>query len=175
MRVFSLKVLGIDPGVASTGWGVVETDSSSMNGIKAIAWGVIKTQKGVEPAKRLAEIYTQLGILFKKYKPDFAALEKLFFCKNSKTVMAVGEARGVAILAIEIAGLKYKEFTPLQVKDGICGYGRAEKKQVQLMVKALLNMDELPRPDDAADGLAVAVCCANSVKFEDKIKKAKAK
>ncbi len=161
-----MRILGIDPGVALTGWGVIDTDKTRDNGLALVDYGVIKTAKDLEQGQRLHEIYTQLGILIKKYKPDIASMEKLFFCRNVTTAISVGEARGVILMAVKEGNLPLKEFTPMQVKSGVCGYGKADKKQVQTMVKAILQMDEIPKPDDAADGLAVAICCSSSVKFD---------
>lgn len=164
-----LCVLGIDPGVASTGWGVVEESPNADNGLVCVDYGVIKTSKEEEHPSRLQTIYKELKKIVKKFNPDIVAIEKLYFCKNLKTAMKVGEARGVTILALSEFDLPIKEFTPLQIKDAVCGYGKADKHQVQSMVQSILAMEELPKPDDAADGLAVAICCATSVRIEEKL------
>lgn len=153
MRI--LIILGIDPGTAITGYGVVNYTG---NHFRMLAYGVISTAKDTEPAGRLNEIYEGVIRLFAMYKPDYMAIEELFFNKNVKTALQVGQARGVALLAAERQGLPIFEYTPLQVKQAVVGYGRAEKKQVQFMVKAILNLQEIPRPDDAADALAIAIC-----------------
>ncbi len=164
-----MKILGIDPGVASTGWGVVETDDHAENGLKLVDFGVIKTSKDTELAERLLEIHVELIDLVKKFKPDHAAVEQLFFYNNAKTAIAVGEARGIVLLSLCETKVPFKEFTPLQVKDAVCGYGKADKKQVQSMVKMLLGMDHTPKPDDAADGLAIAICCSTSLGMEKRL------
>jgi len=153
-------VLGIDPGTAATGFGVIKKNRE----LKLIDYGRIKTSASSTTAERLKEIYNQLTKLIKKYKPNIAAVEDIFFFKNLKTVIKVSQARGVILLAIAKSKIPIKEYTPLQVKQAVACYGRAEKKQVQEMVKILLNLKEIPKPDDAADALAVAICCANSLK-----------
>lgn len=161
--------LGIDPGVATTGWGVVEDSKGSLNGLSAVDHGVISTEVGQPVSSRLSEIYKGLRKILRKYKPAGVAIEQLFFCKNVKTAIRVGEARGVILLALSVPGLEIQEFTPLQVKDAVCGYGKADKKQVQRMVQSILGMDDLPRPDDAADGLALAICLASSMESLGKL------
>ncbi len=156
----SYTILGIDPGIATTGFGVIEVDSQKL---KLIDYGCILTKVGLSHGQRLKQIHEELDALIKKYKPQATAVEKLFFCNNAKTALIVGEARGVVILTICQNNLPIHEFTPLQVKQAVSAYGKADKKQVQQMVKLLLNMKEIPKPDDAADALAVAICCANTV------------
>ncbi|MGN1212531.1 MAG: crossover junction endodeoxyribonuclease RuvC [Christensenellales bacterium] len=147
-------ILGIDPGYAIVGFGVIEKIGSN---IKVIDYGVITTPKEDSMPKRLNDIYDSLCALIDKYKPDCMALEELFFQNNQKTAIAVAQARGV----IELAGMKkigrLYEYTPLQIKQALTGVGRAEKKQVQYMVKAILGLNSIPKPDDAADALAVAI------------------
>ncbi|MGN1222135.1 MAG: crossover junction endodeoxyribonuclease RuvC [Christensenellales bacterium] len=147
-------ILGIDPGYAIVGFGVIEKIGSN---IKVIDYGVITTPKEDNMPKRLNDIYDSLCALIDKYKPDCMALEELFFQNNQKTAIAVAQARGV----IELAGMKkigrLYEYTPLQIKQALTGVGRAEKKQVQYMVKAILGLNSIPKPDDAADALAVAI------------------
>lgn len=152
-------ILGIDPGIADTGFGVIAKDG---NKIRCLDYGSVKTEAKKELALRLAEISIELNKLIKKYKPQIIAVEQLFFCKNVKTALVVGQARGVVILTAIQNNINPIEFTPLQVKQAVSTYGRAEKAQVQKMVKLLLNLKEIPKPDDAADALAIAICAANS-------------
>jgi len=152
--------LGIDPGIAATGFGVIKKEN---NQLKLIGYGCIKTPAGRPHGQRLKQINAELAKLIKKFKPEAVAVEKLFFCSNVKTALTVGEARGVVMLTICQNNLPAFEYTPLEVKQAVSAYGRAEKMQVQRMVKLLLNMKEIPMPDDAADALAVAICCANYV------------
>ena len=160
-------ILGIDPGTATTGFGIIE---SQKNKLKVLGFGCIETDKNLDMPERLNLIAKELKNIIKKYKPQIMAVEELFFFKNSKTVITVGQARGVILFVGKDQGLKICEYTPLQVKQAVVGYGRAEKRQVQQMVKSILGLDEVPKPDDAADALAVAVCCESSVKFESRIK-----
>ncbi len=149
------RILGIDPGFALLGFGVVEcSDSGSMS---ALDYGVIETTKDEKFCDRLQKIYLGVLSLIDKYKPDAMALEELFFFKNQKTIIPVAEARGVVILAGIERGLKMFEYTPLQIKQALTGNGRAEKKQIQFMVKSILGLDKTPKPDDAADAVAVAL------------------
>ena len=154
-------ILGIDPGYGLTGYGVIKV---SGNKYKTLDYGVIKTLVGEEFKDRLKYLHQDLEKIIKKYKPDLAAVEELFFFKNVKTAIKVGQARGVILLGLCLAGIPIVEFTPLQVKQAVSGYGQADKKQVQKMVKLLLNLEEIPKPDDAADALAIAICCANNIK-----------
>ncbi|MFH0852224.1 MAG: crossover junction endodeoxyribonuclease RuvC [bacterium] len=157
-----MVILGIDPGTARLGYGLIKIEK---NESRLIAFGCLETDKGQNPDQRLKIIYDGLIDIIKKHKPDCLAIEQIFFFKNSKTVIAVSQARGVAILAAANLKLPVCEFTPLQVKQAITGYGRAEKQQVQKMVKALLCLKEIPKPDDAADALAVAICAAHTKKY----------
>ncbi|MBN1319021.1 MAG: crossover junction endodeoxyribonuclease RuvC [Anaerolineales bacterium] len=158
-----MLVLGVDPGVAITGYGLVCEE----NGIlKSVAYGVITTEAGQPLGNRLKTIYFELHELAKRYKPTQAAVEKLFFSKNVRTAMSVGQARGVSLLALVNAGLTPGDYTPLEIKQSVTGYGRAEKIQVQQMVTALLNLPEIPQPDDAADALAVAICHLNNMRIK---------
>ncbi|MCD4705547.1 crossover junction endodeoxyribonuclease RuvC [bacterium] len=157
-------ILGIDPGFAIVGYGLIKKDKS--NNISIIDYGVVNTPaKDIFP-DRLAQIHGELESIIKKYKPDIVAVEKLFFYKNVKTAIEVGQARGVIILTAIQSKIPIFEYTPLQVKQAVASYGRADKNQVQQMVKMLLNLKEIPQPDDAADALAVAICCANSIKLD---------
>ncbi|MFC1727741.1 crossover junction endodeoxyribonuclease RuvC [Patescibacteria group bacterium] len=146
-------VLGIDPGIALTGWGVVKKSDSP----ELIKYGCIKTKAGLASEERLSKIFEQLEGVIKKFKPEVVAIEKLFFNTNAKTALSVGEARGVIKLCAVKNSIPITEFTPLQIKSSVVGYGRADKNQVQVMVKTLLGLDEVPRPDDAADAVAVAL------------------
>ncbi len=156
-----MRVLGIDPGTGITGWGIVE---QNQNILHAIAYGVIRTESTKPMPERLKEIYQALEEIIEKYNPETVGIENLFFFKNQKTVISVGQARGVLIVCSVNKGKKVYDYTPLQVKQAITGYGRAEKKQMQKMVKMILNLKELPKPDDAADALAVSICHINSLK-----------
>lgn len=160
-----MKVIGIDCGLAITGWAVLEKNSNMLNKCpRVINYGVIRTEAGMKNGERLSKLYDDLASLIKKYKPDAAAIEDLFYFKNQKTVIKVGQARGVTILAAQKLKLDIFDYTPLQVKQAVCGYGRATKDQVQRMVKAILRLEKIPKPDDAADALAIAICHANSVR-----------
>ena len=154
-----MRVIGIDPGLALMGFGVVESDGYRF---KMLDYGVIETPAHTEDADRLLALWHGLNELFEKYKPDAVGVEELFFNKNVKTAIAVGQARGVALLAVRNCGIPLYEYTPLQVKQAVVGYGRAEKMQIQMMVKTLLNLKEVPKPDDAADALAVAITHINN-------------
>ena len=160
-----MVVLGIDPGTATLGWGIIKRTEEVP--YKVEAYGRINTDKKSLFSRRLEEIHKKLSKIIKKYDPDIAAIEQLFFAKNVKTAISVGEARGVAILAAVEANLPVAEYTPLQVKQSVVGYGRAEKKQVQKMLKILLRLSDVPKPDDAADALAVALCHLNSEKMAE--------
>jgi crossover junction endodeoxyribonuclease RuvC len=156
-------VLGVDPGVAITGYGLVcEIDGV----LKSVAYGVITTKSGQPLANRLQTIYNELFEIARHYQPDQAAVEKLFFSKNVRTAMSVGQARGVSLLALVNTGLVLGNYTPLEIKQSVTGYGRADKIQVQQMVTTLLELTEIPQPDDAADALAVAICHLNSIRYK---------
>ena len=158
----TLRVLGIDPGTATVGWAVLD----EMKGeVKAIAFGHIATSPKNTTAERLFEIARDLEQIMKKYKPDESAVEDLFFFKNVKTVMTVSQARGAILLTLEKNCVNVFGYTPLQVKQALTGYGRAEKKQVQTMVKKILKLKSIPKPDDAADAIAIALCHLNSRKM----------
>lgn len=154
-----ITILGIDPGLADTGFGVIEKNKGNLS---AIDFGCIKTKAGVPDKQRLVEIHTSINQLIKKYKPDIITVEKLFFGKNVKTAMSVSQARGVIILAVGKNKSELVEYTPLQVKQALTGYGQASKDQVKAMVKIILKLAQPPKSDDAADALAIAICCANS-------------
>jgi crossover junction endodeoxyribonuclease RuvC len=148
--------LGIDPGTATTGFGLVEQLPDG--GLRAIDYGVILTPKDLSAPDRLALLYQQLKELLLLHRPATSAVEKLFFQKNVSTALAVGQARGVTLLALAQAGIEIAEYTPNEVKQAVAGYGSADKRQVQEMVRVLLALPEIPRPDDAADALAIAIC-----------------
>lgn len=152
-------ILGIDPGFARTGYGLIEEKNKNL---RMLDYGCISTPAGLIFEKRLKKIREGLIDLIKKFEPDVCAVEKIFFCKNAKTAIDVGQARGVVILTAAEKNLKILEFTPLQVKQFITGYGKAEKQQVQKMVKILLGLKEIPKPDDAADALALAIAGSNN-------------
>ena len=160
-------IIGIDPGIAIVGYGVLEYKG---NKFRVIDYNAITTEANLPFPKRLKIIYDELTILLDKYNPDAFAIEELFFNKNVKTAINVGQARGVILLTAMNQGVEVFEYTPLQVKQGVVGYGRAKKRQVQEMVKILLNLKEIPKPDDVADGLAVAICHAHSGNFKDMFK-----
>ncbi len=160
-------IVGLDPGIAILGYGVIEYKG---NNFKVIDYGAMETTPDNIFPVRLKMLYDELSKLLDKYKPDSVAIEELFFNKNSKTAIKVGQARGVQVLAAINKGIELFEYTPLQVKQGVVGYGRADKKQVQEMVKVLLNLNTVPKPDDVADALAVAICHAHSSNFKDSFK-----
>ncbi|MFP4660729.1 MAG: crossover junction endodeoxyribonuclease RuvC [Halanaerobiales bacterium] len=155
-----MLILGIDPGLAIVGYSLIEKKGNKYN---VCNYGVIRTPADQLNSKRLQSIYNELIEIINDYKPDEMAVEELFFNKNVKTAIKVGQARGIILLSGAQSGLKVAEYTPLQVKQAVVGYGRAGKNQVQQMVKALLNLKEIPKPDDAADALAVALCHGNSL------------
>ncbi|MFH1598208.1 MAG: crossover junction endodeoxyribonuclease RuvC [Patescibacteria group bacterium] len=157
------KILGIDPGLATTGYGLINISGNKILLGKA---GIIKTAVGLPIEKRLEIIFRELNKLIKKHKPRVVAVEQLFFSRNVKTAMSVGMARGVILLACSTNNVALKEYTPLQVKQAITGYGQATKKQIQLMVKSRLKLKQLPRPDDLADALAIAICCFQTKKWK---------
>ena len=154
-----MVILGIDPGYAIVGWGVIEYNGSKF---KTLGYGSITTPAGLDPSERLMMIFRGMKELIDKYKPDQMAVEELFFNTNTTTAILVAEARGVILLSARMSGIQIAEYTPLQVKQAVVGYGRAEKKQVIVMVTSLLNLPAPPKPDDTADALAIAVCHAHS-------------
>lgn len=153
-----VKVLGIDPGLANTGYGVVQRRSGRL---AALDGGVVTTPSDMPMERRLVKLHARIAELLVEHQPDAVALEALYFGQNARSAFAVGQARGVVLLAAGERGLTTVDYTPQQVKSAVCGSGRAEKDQVQRMVQALLSLTELPRPDHAADALAVAICHAN--------------
>ena len=155
-----MLVIGIDPGTATTGYGLVREDDRG--DLITIDYGVISTPANLAIQERLLMLYNQLNDILQHHKPESGAVEKLFFSRNVRTAISVGQGRGVALLAMGAAGLEIGEYTPLEVKQAVVGYGGAEKHQVQEMVRAILNLEDLPQPDDAADALAVAICHLHS-------------
>lgn len=162
-----MRILGIDPGLALVGYGLIDVDG---NNFKVVDYGVITTESNLDLPNRLERIYFLLTQLIDTYNPVDLAIEELFFNKNVKTAITVGHARGVEILACKNKGLEIYEYTPLQIKQAITGYGRAEKSQIQEMTKMLLNLDKIPKPDDAADALAVAITHGSALNFKEMYK-----
>ncbi len=156
-----MVILGIDPGYATVGYGVIEYNGAHF---KTLDYGAVTTPSDLPFQRRLEMVFDGICELCYKFKPDAASVEELFFNTNLKTGIAVSHGRGVILLAIQKSGVPFYEYTPLQVKQSVVGYGRAEKKQVMLMTKTLLGLTKIPRPDDAADALALAVCHAHSSK-----------
>lgn len=159
-----MKILGVDPGTATTGWAVVEEKSGKLI---SLAHGHIATLKNKNTAERLLEVAEDLEKIIRQYQPTEAAVEDIFFFKNLKTVIKVSQSRGAILLTLEKLKVKIFEYTPLQVKQAITGYGRAEKRQVQEMVKNIMNLKTLPKPDDVADALAIAACHIHSRKMNN--------
>ena len=156
--------LGIDPGTATTGYGLVRLMRDGE--LVAVSYGVIATPKDATASVRLEMLFDQLNDLIKEQKPDTAAVEKLFFQSNVKTALAVGQARGVIMLCLQKAGIEPFEYTPNEVKQAVAGYGGADKRQVQDMVRALLQLASIPKPDDAADALAIAITHLNTKRYD---------
>ena len=159
--------LGIDPGTATTGYGLVRLAQDGS--LIPVKYGVILTPKDASAPVRLVMLYDQLRDLLAEYKPETAAVEKLFFARNVTTAMAVGQARGVVMLSLQQAGIEPFEYTPKEVKQAVAGYGGADKRQVQEMVRALLQLDSIPKPDDAADALAIAITHLNTKRYGDMV------
>ena len=155
--------IGIDPGTATTGYGLVRLTRDGS--LVAVKYGVISTPKDASAPARLEMLYNDLRGLLNEYKPDTAAVEKLFFARNVTTALAVGQARGVVMLCLQQSGIEAFEYTPKEVKNAVAGYGSAEKRQVQEMVRALLQLDSIPKPDDAADALAIAITHLNTKRY----------
>lgn len=154
-------ILGIDPGIADTGFGAIVKENGGK--MRCLGYGSIKTKAKLDLPQRLEILNNELEKIIKKYQPDLVAVEQLFFCKNVKTAMTVGQARGVILFTCRKLKKDIIEFTPLQVKQAVSSYGKASKSQVQKMVKALLGLKEIPKPDDAADALAVAISAINYI------------
>jgi len=158
-----MRILGLDPGTATTGYGIIDVEDGEL---KLVDYGVIETAAGEPAEQRLQSIFRQTNSLIATYRPERAAVEQLFFGRNITTAIAVGQARGVLLLALADAAIPISEYSPPKVKEAVTGYGKAEKAQMQLMVRHLLGLEESPRPDDAADALAVAITHARYVAFE---------
>ena len=158
-----MRVMGIDPGIAITGYGVVEGDG---NYLSLLVCGVITTHAGLALPTRLLDVFHDLNDLVAKWQPDSAAVEELFFSKNVRTALSVGHARGVILLSLANAGIPVSEYKPAEVKEAVTGYGAAPKRQVQMMVQQLLGLQGIPRPDDAADAVAVAICHLHSARWQ---------
>ena len=150
-----MRILGIDPGYAIVGYGIIDYHCGHFS---VVGYGAVTTSAGIPFPERLNSIYKDIQFLIDKYKPDDLAIEKLYFNTNSTTAIDVAQARGVIVLAAEAGGLSVNEYTPLQVKQSVTGYGRAEKHQVMEMVKSFLSLKAIPKPDDTADALALAIC-----------------
>jgi len=157
-----MKILGIDPGIGKCGWAVIDFQASK---VKVLGFGCIETSPKKEISKRLEEVYEEISKIIQKYSPEALSIEELFFNTNAKTAFVVGQARGVILLAASQKNLEISIYTPLQVKIAITGYGRAEKDQIGKMVKTILNLKEIPKPDDTADALAIALTHAFSAKI----------
>ncbi len=157
-------IIGVDPGYAIVGVGVLEYKG---NRFRALEYGAVTTPAGMPTVDRLKKIYDEMTLLVDKHKPDAVAIEELFFNSNRKTAINVAQARGVILVAVRNRNVPIYEYTPLQVKQSVTGYGRADKKQIQSMVRTLLNLNVIPKPDDAADALALAICHAHSNKINN--------
>jgi len=155
-----MKILGIDPGTSLIGYGIIEVDKNKMTCFKQ---GTFITDKNITTSMRAEKVFNFFSDLLKKEKVDVAAIEKIFFFKNAKTIIQVSEIRGIILLTLSLANIETREFTPLQVKQAVSSYGKATKEQVQRMVKLILSLKEVPKPDDIADALAIAICCANTL------------
>ncbi len=160
-------IIGIDPGYAIVGVGVVEHIG---NKFRTIDYGAITTPAGMPTTERLNKIFHEMVAYIEKYKPDAVAIEELFFNSNQKTAITVAQARGALLVAATSSGVPVYEYTPLQVKQSVTGYGRADKSQIQQMVKMMLGLTKIPKPDDAADALAIAICHAHSDKMNNILK-----
>lgn len=163
-----MRIMGIDPGFAIMGYGIINYDNGK---VEVLEYGVVKTEAHTDFNKRLLANYMGIKEVLEKYEPDHVAMESLFYNTNQKTVINVCQSRGVAVLAVAQKDKPFFEYTPLQIKQALVGYGRADKNQVQQMVKVLGNLKDIPKPDDAADALAVAICHANSYRPERIMKK----
>ncbi len=157
--------LGIDPGTAITGYGIIDEEQDGH--LNVLDFGVIRTSTDQSHADRLVKLYKSIKELIILHRPEMGAVEKLFFERNVRTALNVGQARGVALLAMAESGIRIGEYTPMEIKQAVAGYGGADKNQVQQMVKAILGLEAVPQPDDAADALAVAICHIHSVKMRD--------
>ncbi|HRY82546.1 MAG TPA: crossover junction endodeoxyribonuclease RuvC [Candidatus Moranbacteria bacterium] len=164
MKNDNLRVLGIDPGTATTGWAILEEKNGK---IEPVSYGHIATSPQKTDAERILEISRDIEKIIAKYKPQEAGVEEIFFFKNQKTIITVAQARGAILLTLKQNNVRVSSYTPLQVKQAITGYGRAEKKQMQMMTKNILHLEKLPKPDDTADAIAIAICHLNSRKLNN--------
>jgi len=160
-----MRIIGIDPGTATTGYGIIEEDKRK--DLRVIAYGIIQTEAGLAAEKRLLEINQQMNEILLLHRPDYSAVEKLFFQRNITTAIAVGQARGVILLALAQQNVPLAEYTPNEIKQAVTGYGSATKKQIQEMIRTLLNLKEIPKPDDAADALAIALTHLHARGYQD--------
>ena len=152
-----MLILGIDPGMAIVGYSLLNTEGDNL---ELISSGSIQTKSDKKDSQRLLEIFEDMCTSIEKFKPDVASIEKLFYFKNQKTIIPVAEARGVIVMALEKYGIRIYEFTPLEIKQNLTGFGRADKKEVERMVKITLNQEDLPKLDDTVDSIAMGICCA---------------
>ncbi len=159
-----MRIIGLDPGTATTGYGIVDAEDGELT---AVTYGTITTPANMDMPYRLQMIQQELQDLLDKYQPDTAGIEEVFFGRNVTTAITVGQARGVLMLTLANAGIPIGEYSPPKIKDAITGYGKADKHQVQLMVRNMLDLEETPRPDDAADGLAIAITHYHYQRFEN--------
>ncbi|MFA5349143.1 MAG: crossover junction endodeoxyribonuclease RuvC [Candidatus Paceibacterota bacterium] len=157
-------ILGIDPGTATTGYGLIKVNFKNKNDLQCLAYGCITTVPGKSDGQRLKEIEKELSKIINKHKPDILAVERIFFFKNQKTIITVSQAKGVIILTAAKKKIPVVEYSPVEVKMAVSGYGRAEKKQIQRLIQSILDLDDLPKPDDAADALGIAICCSQRLK-----------
>lgn len=160
-------IIGIDPGTAITGFSIIKKDQSQ---VQLLEYGCIRTSSTLDMNVRLQQIAEDIDQLLKEWQPAHAAIEKIFFQKNVKTAISVAQARGVIIQRLTNSGVSISEYTPLEIKSSICGYGKADKKMVQEMVRLTLGLSEVPKPDDAADAIATAMCLLNSLALSEKIR-----
>ncbi len=158
-----IRILGIDPGYAIVGFGVLDYDGSRFTPIE---YGAVLTEAGTPFPDRLKAIHEDIEFIFNKFKPDCMAVERLYFTTNQKTAIDVAQARGITVLSAATRNIPVSEYTPLQVKLSVTGYGKAEKRQVMEMTRQLLSLAQIPKPDDAADALAIAICHGHSVRFD---------
>jgi crossover junction endodeoxyribonuclease RuvC len=166
-----MRVLGVDPGTIRSGYGIIDGCEGAL---AMVEYGVIRTKSGTPLARRLVQISARLQEVLAAYQPHVVAIEDMFFAKNVKSALKLGQSRGVIILTAAQAGLEIAEYTPLEVKQAVVGYGKADKVQVQQMVKVLLGLSDIPKPDDAADALAIAICHHHSAKMRAKLAEMKA-
>lgn len=162
-----MLVLGVDPGIERLGYGIIEC---SGNRLEPLGYGLISTHKNTPKPERLRQIYQDLNSILEKYKPDMVSVETLIFASNVKTALVVSEVRGVILLCASLKNLPVHEFTPLQVKMSLTGYGRSTKQQMEQAVKIILNLSEIPKPDDVSDAIAIAICGGNTARFLSKLK-----